>query len=165
MRDTKTSLIWITDILKELNVPYQITGGLAARAYGATRDLWDIDIDIPEDKFEIVKEKVSEFIIFGPSRIKEKSWDLLLMTLHHHGQEIDLGGAYQTKIFNQSTGKWHQLFTDFSKSVSIEILGSKVPVIPRNDLLAYKKILARPVDLVDIREIEVKNEEKRNNPS
>ncbi len=154
MRDTKASLLWITHILNELDIPFQIAGGLAARAYGSTRELIDIDIDIPEDKFKLVKEKVSEFVVFGPSQIKEKPWDLLLMTLNHHGQDIDLSGAYRVKIFNQSTGIWHEFPTDFSKVVTLEILEVKVPVIPKKDLLAYKQILARPVDLADIEEIE-----------
>lgn len=154
MRDPKATLIWITNILRELNIPYQIAGGLAARVYGSTRDLLDIDIDIPEDKFDLLKNKVSEFIISGPSRFKDTHWDLLLMTLNYHGQEIDLSGAYQTKIFDQARGKWHDLATDFSKTVMLKIFGLIVPVIPREDLLAYKKILAREVDLSDIEEIE-----------
>ena|SRR3990167_3035862 len=153
MRDTKTSLLWIINILQELNIPFQMTGGLAAKAYGATRDLLDIDIDIPEEQFEKLKIKVKEFIIFGPAHFKEKPWDLLLMTLNHQGQEIDLGGAYQTKIFDHSTGEWHKLVTDFTKSTPISIFDLTVPVIPREDLIAYKKILARPVDLTDIEDI------------
>ena len=124
MRNTKSSLTWITEILEDLNIPFQIAGGLAAKAYGATRDLWDIDIDIPEDKFELVRAKVSEFIIFGPSHFQDIHWDLWLMTLNHHGQKIDLSGAYQIKICDQLTGLWHKLQTDFSKAVFIEILGS-----------------------------------------
>jgi hypothetical protein len=154
MRDTRASLRWITDILQELNIPFQIAGGLAANAYGATRELADIDIDIPEDNFELIKDKVSDYIIFGPSHLKTTSWDLMLITLNHHGQEIDLSGAYHTKIFNPSSGSWHELYTDFSKSIQMELYGVKVPVIPREDLLAYKKILSRPVDIADVDEIE-----------
>src|SRR5438105_4727830 len=118
-RNTRASLVWITNILRELNIPFQISGGLAAQAHGATRELWDIDI--PENKFEILKESVRDYIIFGPTHIQEKPWDLELMTMKHYGQYIDLSGAYQVKIFNQITGDWHKIPVDFSKSITIEI--------------------------------------------
>ena len=153
MRDTKASLKWITTILNELNIPFQIAGGLAAIAYGATRELWDIDIDVPEEKFELIKEKVGAFVITEPTHFKDEHWDLWLMTLNHQGQEIDLSGAHQTKIFDHATQQWHLLMTDFSKSVTMKLFGIEVPVIPKEDLLAYKKILARPVDLADITEL------------
>lgn len=37
MKDTKTALIWITGILKKHQIPFQISGGLAAIAYGASQ--------------------------------------------------------------------------------------------------------------------------------
>ncbi|HEV2614668.1 MAG TPA: hypothetical protein VGV92_08180 [Gammaproteobacteria bacterium] len=154
MRDIKKSLIWITDLLKSLDIPFQIAGGLAAHAYGATRELWDIDLDIPEDKFELIKSHTQKYIIYGPEIYADNHWHLLLMTLNHHDQLIDLGGAYNTKIFNPETKLWHELITDFSTIIEQEILGLTLPVISRAELVAYKKILSRPVDLEDIAQIE-----------
>ena len=57
MRNAKTAFLWIIRILKKHRVPYQVTGGLAAKIYGAKRKLNDIDIDISKKDFEIVKEK------------------------------------------------------------------------------------------------------------
>src|SRR5665811_259828 len=135
MRNTKEALIWITDILKNHNIPFQITGGLAAKVYGATRTLADIDIDIPEDKFDPVKNEVLEFITYGPADFKSDKWDLLLMTLNYQGQEIDLSGAYKTKIFNQKSGTWENLFEDLSSAVIKEVYGIQLPVIPRHVLI------------------------------
>lgn len=153
MRNTKKCLLWITTILKELNIPFQISGGLAARAYGSTRELADIDIDIPENYFEILKDHVNQYIIFGPDNFKDENWGLLLMTLNYEEQEIDLGGAYQTKVRRSLNSKWHPIAVDFSKSIILDVLGLKLPVIPKHDLLAYKKILSRPVDIADINEL------------
>ena len=49
MKNIKAALIWITNILKKHQIPFQISGGLAAIAYGASRSLADIDIDIPDN--------------------------------------------------------------------------------------------------------------------
>src|SRR3990167_1336493 len=146
MKKIETTLIWITEILKKNQIPFQITGGLAARIYGATRPIADIDIDIPEDKFDIVKKEVEDFIIYGPAHFKSDKWDLLLMTLKFQGQLIDLGGAYHTKIFNQKTKSWQALREDLSQASSQNVFGLQLPVISKNSLIAYKKALSRPED-------------------
>src|SRR5262245_7462066 len=122
-RDTKAALVWITNILRKHNIPFQITGGLAARVYGGTRNIEDIDIDIRENTFDLFKNEVAEFIIFGPENFKSEKWNLLLMTLNYQGQDIDLGGAYQTQIFNASTKKWEALHEDLSKAKIKDVLG------------------------------------------
>lgn len=43
------ALAWITTIFEELEVQYVVSGGLAARIHGATRPLWDIDIDVSDE--------------------------------------------------------------------------------------------------------------------
>lgn len=101
MQRAKAALIWITDILKKHEISFQIAGGLAARVYGSTRPLEDIDIDMPEEAFDIIKNDVSDFIIYGPEQFKSDQWDLLLITLNYHSQLIDLGGAYRSRIFNE----------------------------------------------------------------
>ncbi len=154
MRDTKKALVWISTILKKYDIPFQITGGLAANVYGSKRPLDDIDIDIPEDKFELVKKEVEGFILFGPERFKSDKWDLYLMTLNYKEQSIDLSGAYTTKVFNEKTQTWHTLTEDLSTVMIKFIFGLPLPVIRREKLLAYKKILSREVDLIDVSEIE-----------
>lgn len=150
MNNVKAALIWITNILQKKHVQFQIAGGLAVRAYGSNRTLMDIDIDISEDDFEQIKHEVQSYITFGPVQFKNENWDLYLMTLNYNGQEIDLGGAYHAKIYDKKNKKWVNIITDFSKVNYIDIEGLKLPVINREDLIAYKKILAREVDLQDL---------------
>lgn len=76
------------------------------------------------------------------------------MTLRYQGQEIDLTSTDNLKIFNVLTNKWELLITDLSKACLIDLMGVKVCVIPLGDLLFYKKILKREVDLADIQAIE-----------
>ena len=154
MNIEKKAILWITNILNKHAIPFQIAGGLAVRAYGSSRKLMDIDIDIPEEDFETLKLETAPYIIFGPSQFKNEHWDLLLMTLNYHGQEIDLAGAYHTKIYNSENNAWKKIITDFSKTNYMTIHGLSLPVISREELIAYKKILARPIDLVDVKFLE-----------
>lgn len=79
------------------------------------------------------------------------------MTLNYHEQEIDICGAYKSKIYNKLCGTWDKIITDFSKVTYINIDGLMLPVIPRDELIAYKKILARPVDWEDLAFLEQAN--------
>lgn len=48
------ALDWLIPILTHSRAPFQITGGLAAHLYGATRPINDIDIDIPVSFLEVL---------------------------------------------------------------------------------------------------------------
>lgn len=162
-KNVKSAFHWIINILRGLNIPFQIAGGLAANIYGANRALEDIDIDIPEEYFPLVKEEIKDFIVYGPAQFKDEIWDLLLMTLNYQGQFIDLSGAYSIKIFNKNTQEWQTCSADFSKSEIHKCFDVDVPVITKNELLFYKKIIARPVDVIDVEQIEKEQHFDANN--
>ncbi len=141
---------WIIDILEKTRTPYQITGGLAAKVYGSDRELADIDIDIPEDHLGSLVPWVIDFLFFGPQQFKNETWDLMLMRLDYKGQEIDLGGAFRARVFDQISGEWVVVSSDFSTSEQKEIFGRMVPVVAKSFLIDYKTKLGRDVDLIDI---------------
>jgi hypothetical protein len=147
------ALTWIAEILRENHIPFQLAGGLAARLYGSTRVLDDIDIDIPEEDFEKLTQLVQPYVIFGPEQFSDEHWEIFLITLDYHGQKIDLGGAYKTKIFNKQTQSWEEMVSDLSKAKLNLVFGIEVPVISLKDLIEYKTKLAREVDMDDVREI------------
>ncbi len=148
------ALEWIAHILEEDRIPYHITGGLAAHFYGAYRPINDIDIDISEDKFDVIYDKIKKFIIFGPEHYKDECWDVKLVTLDYQGQNIDIGGAHQMYIFDCKKNKWIHIPTDFSKARIFTINEIKFPVHDPYDLMAYKKLLVGDHQIHDIKAIE-----------
>ena len=152
MRNIQKAFKWIVGILQEHEIPFQITGGLAARVYGSNRPLADIDIDIPEDRIEEIAADVKSHVIFGPGRFVDDNWDLTLMTLNYENQEIDISSD-RVKIRNARTGKWEENKTDFAQSENHEIYGISVQVIKKDKLIEYKRVLNRSVDAEDIKKI------------
>ena len=95
------ALRWIASEMALAGIPYQITGGLAARVYGSTRNLYDIDLDVPEASMGELTRRLREHVVYGPARYKDAFWDLQLVTLDYRGFHVDLGGAYNTRIFDK----------------------------------------------------------------
>ncbi len=147
---TIKALEWITEILKRKNIPYQISGGFAAKIYGSERPLNDIDIDIPEDKFESILAEIKPYITYGPDQLNDGKWDTKLITLNFKGQEIDIGGAFETKISNKKRTKWIPYPIDFSKSLKMKVEGLEISVISPEELIKYKQHLDGEHQTVDI---------------
>ncbi len=155
MRNTEGAFHWIIKILELHGIAYKISGGFAARVYGATRELADIDIEVAEGDIPKIAEEVKPYIIFGPARYQDENWDLELLTLNYEGQEIDIASA-SGKIFNQQTKQWELGSTDLEDFEIKEVFGASVRMESLDSLIKYKSKLAREVDLEDIRQL--KNE-------
>lgn len=149
-KNTESAFKWIIDLLKSNNIPFQISGGFAARLYGSTRPLFDIDIDIPDNSFDKLIPFVQDYIVYGPERLRDECWDLLLMTLKYENQEIDISGSETIRLFNRETKKWGPYVEDLDDIEVKEVYGEKVPVIKKEYLIAYKNVIRRPTDLEDV---------------
>lgn len=146
---TKNALIWITEILNKHQIPFQISGGFAAKVHGSPRPLNDIDIDIPKEKFQEILTDVKEYIISGPKDYKDKKWNLYLMTLNYGGQEIDIGST-DIKLYDNESKSWLPFTTDFGKSEWREVAGMKIPIMSKRELIFYKKFLDGEHQKLDI---------------
>lgn len=153
MSQLKKALIWIVSIFKVNKIPFQITGGLAAKAYGAKRKLFDIDIYVPEKYMDKVVEKTKNYIVLGPKHSKTKNWDLEYIKIIYAGQRIEIGSPEKTKMFDKEKSRWIRDRINFSKPETKEILGLRVPVIPKKQLILRKIKLGRKVDKIDLRQM------------
>lgn len=147
------ALSWLCDIFRKHQAPYQITGGLAANIYGSKRELFDIDIDMCDQSIEEILSDIRQYITYGPARYKDDQWDILLMTLSYAGQQIDVTGSDDGKIFDHEAKKWVNCHVDLSMAREILINELPVCVIDKKELIQYKSILKRDVDLADIKAI------------
>ena len=154
------SLEWITGILEEEKIPYQISGGFAAHLYGAQRPVNDIDISIPEETFPRLYEKVKSYVSYGPKRSKDAKWDIYAMVLNYEGQEIDFGGSETTKISlkdpvtREDTDNWMDAPINFNKSVWLEFNGMKLPLEDPTSMAEYKRHLNGEHQEQDVEAIE-----------
>jgi hypothetical protein len=154
MKNTEKAFLWIIEILEENNIPFKISGGFAACAYGVNRELADIDIEVNDKDILLISHEVKSYITHGPYRYKDNNWDLELMTLQYEGQEIDIAGI-GAKIFNKESGDWENSSTDLTNYELIEIYGKKVPVEKIDSLITYKTKLSREVDIEDVRQLKL----------
>lgn len=135
------TLAFLLPVFQNLHIPFQITGGLAAHIYGSNRPINDIDIDVPEDRMQEIIPYFEKYIIFGPGRYRDDKWDLQLITLDYDGQEVDLGGAFQTKIFDNQNQLWINCPVNFATTEFKSFLGMNLPLINPHELIVYKKLL------------------------
>jgi predicted nucleotidyltransferase len=153
MKQTEAAFHWVVDTLESLHIPFQVTGGLAARVYGSDRELADIDIDIPEECILTITEYAKPWVVYGPERYVNDTFDMVVMTIEKDGQEIDIAGFGSGKIFQKSTGMWIPDKVHLIHAERMIVFGREVPVIAKHDLIAYKQSIAREVDIEDIRQI------------
>ena len=153
-RDTEGAFKWIINILQKHNVPFQIKGGFASNLYGVKRELADIDISIPENRFDELLPDIKDFIKYGPEQYLDEEWDIKLITLKYKGQYIDIAGAFEKKNFDKINKQWVATPSNFENSVYMDVYGLRVPVIAKEDLIAYKKLILRDVDTIDIENLE-----------
>lgn len=155
------ALRWIVSVLRKHNTTFQVSGGYAAHIYGAKRPVNDIDIDVPDENMESLLPDIQRYIIFGPAQYKDAKWDLQLITLNYNGQEIDIGGAFGAKIFNNETMCWVAVPAKLEAAQIHMVYGMKIPVVCPQDLITYKKLLSgehQKVDIIAVQEYVSQNE-------
>jgi hypothetical protein len=153
MRQSGRALRWIVNIMRENKIPFQVVGGLAARAYGANRKLYDIDIYVPDRYMDKVINETRKFIVFGPERVREKNWDLEFIKIMYAGQLIEIGSPEKTRIYDNVKKRWFMERVDFSKSRKMEVMGVRIPLMPKRQLISRKRKLGRNVDKTDLKQM------------
>jgi hypothetical protein len=141
---------WIVSLLRERNIPFLICGGLAARGYGSQRDLHDIDLFVPGEHFSSVVQAGHQFISKAAAYRQEEGWDLTYVQFKYEGVKVEVGNADGAQIFDAQNRTWVALNIDFSRYETMHLLGLELPLMLKKDLIWYKSVLSRPVDIEDV---------------
>jgi len=152
---TAEALKWVTGLLEDNKVTYLVCGGFAAFAYGAKRTINDIDIFVPEANFDQIVSLGKEYISKPARHYIEESegWSVKYVQFKYGETKIEVGSSKDVAIFDASIKEWVALKVNFSKLEHRSVFGIDVPLMAKEDLIHYKKALARPVDLHDIEAI------------
>jgi hypothetical protein len=149
------ALGWLSSLFECHAVPYQVVGGLAAQAYGATRPLVDIDLYIPMDRAHAALDEMRAYMVREPLPHLSASWDLVYLALNYQGVYIEIGdSSTDPRFFNRVDGRWEPQVIDYAASIKAKLYGVELAVMPRDELIRYKAMLAREVDALDISEME-----------
>ncbi|MGH2505979.1 MAG: MazG-related protein [Ktedonobacteraceae bacterium] len=164
------ALNWIVSLLNHYDVPYQICGGLAAKAYGATRPLVDIDIYAllqATPHFQAFIDDIKPYTIREFMPHLSASWDLIYLEFNYQGMHVEIGESTTPKprFYNHRDGRWEDQPINFAASNMMQIYGVEVAIMPKHELLIYKAMLNREVDRLDIEQITASsgNEEEKSN--
>jgi hypothetical protein len=152
--DAANTFAWLVSVLRTAGIDFVVTGGVAARSYGADRPINDIDIDIRNSDFTRLQAALGPYVAFGPARYRDEKWDLLLMMLDHEGQVVDIAGGDDVRIYDNKSNSWVSGRTDFTDVEYRDVLGVVVPVMSPQALADYKRLLNGDHQKVDVAAIE-----------
>ncbi|OKH87817.1 hypothetical protein [Thalassospira sp. TSL5-1] len=147
------ALEWIEERLRHAGCLRLYCGGLAVQAYGGTRPLNDIDLFIPAADFVPLVDNLHRYIRKPAIRQREAGWDLTYVQLVYDGIKIEIGSDDRPLIQNGATGEWCALTIDYAAAEWRRVANCTLPVMARSQLIAYKRVLQRDVDRVDVGEI------------
>ena len=155
MTDTQKEVLqFIVQTFANNNLEFQVSGGLATIAHGATRPLYDIDLEIYKKDVEKVrrlfKEHITEDWNNEPSG-PDDQFDIWMMKLEVKGVHVDINQVEDLYLISKSGERILQSSIMDTEQKVLE--GIPLPVIKKEALIASKKILARDIDLIDIEQL------------
>jgi hypothetical protein len=148
------ALRWITGVLADLEIPYQVVGGLAAVAHGSRRPLNDVDLYVPDDSaLERLASAAGQYVIRPPMRHRDEHWDLCFLKLTWADWEVEAAAASGARVWDRRRQDWSPVAIRFHDGEEREVHGVRLRVMPLDQLVDYKLGLGREVDRADVVEL------------
>jgi predicted kinase len=150
----KEVLGFLIQTLNGEGIEFQVSGGLVAIAHGATRPLYDIDLEIHKKDVETIRDLFRKYIIEDWNNDLEgddDQFDIWMMKLEIKGVPIDINQVEDVYLISK-TGERTLQPSDMDTEIKV-VEGIALPVLRKEPLIAYKKLLGRDTDLIDIQQI------------
>jgi len=138
----------LVKILSANQIKFVVIGGLAAIAWGSRRPLADIDILVDGQDLSKLQELLKNQVTTPIQHYRTQDWDIWQLVIELNGIGVDICDADNFYVIN--SGEKHQLgsYVDAPESRSVD--GVRLPVIPKPELISYKRLLNRAVDQEDL---------------
>lgn len=86
----RSAIKYLIELFDKNNIPYQVTGGLAAICYGAKRPLYDIDIDVENKSIPLLQKLLKQYIVDDYHHYRDGFFDMYLIKLDINGVSVDI---------------------------------------------------------------------------
>ncbi len=150
----RPALECIVGALNRHRVPYQVVGGLAAPAHGAWRPVADVDLYVPFDRAAAALDEIRPQVYWGPERYADDRWDLTFLKGVFGGQKVELDdSSTRPRYFDAEAGRWEDQRVFYGSSVTLRVFGVEAEVMPKDELVLYKRRLGREVDIIDLEQL------------
>ena len=147
------ALRWVCGLLDECAIPFQLTGDVAAAAYGAPRPVRSLELFIAAEHVPALLRGAEEHVVDYPWRRRDAAWDRVALSLSFDGLTIDVCVVEAARFKEAATGAWRDAAIDPAASVTVRVRDVEAPVMPREQLLDQKRRLDREVDRQDLRHL------------
>lgn len=139
------ALVQVVDLLNSLDVPFQITGVLAGRFYGAKRTLDEIELTISASSIALVARHLET----SPECQKDEQWERPVLNIDAAGVPVRLVGS-ASRCFDQRRRCWVGVRANLVHSTWIEWGGRQLPVEPRGPLMRMLERCGRDQEVREI---------------
>lgn len=150
-RRAGAALAVVLDILERHGLAYQVGGGLAARAWGATRPLGDLDVWV---NLREAGRALEELETVPEDRAGRPRWDAAAVVREIEGWSVRLLDAADRPRYTDADGSWHDLGVRLEAGLALPLLGRPAMVMPRAQLAEVKRRMDRDVDRLDLAALE-----------
>ena len=145
----------LVGILEAAGACYQFTGGFAGNLHGSRWPLHDLDIDVARADLPRLAELLRPYTTRPLGLYVDDEFELQLWRGEIDGVPIDVSQVEEG--YARIGGRRIPLGTTVANRKQSVVLDLKVWVQPLAELIAYKELLGRALDLADLRALQARN--------